>query len=891
MLNKNGIVARQIQRNAKLIICQAGNDILEGNRHYLLLLLTFVPVLVCAAVQAEFIADGVTLMPLTDDGKSVALSWAYHGNKIAFVREVSDTQSQLLIMNSDGTGEEAVTPIGNPFFAEWSWTGRKLSYEFSNADEEESQGGVYIYDVLTKRSLPVSAPYTRGAMDEDDGPYWSADDRYAVYKVRPGVSRTRQLWVADARSGKTWRLLADRGEGKEQRWSPSVPPKICLLTEASGGEYDAATVDPDGRNFVLLTDIGAQSVDIDEPRWSPTGEWVAFTSDSDMTQAERDLQREDCWVARPDGSEARNLTKATSAATEEQLDLDEPFWSWDGRWILIEGERFDNQGNEIATFYLIDPINGGYEPIMTSYPREKREYDDFESAKWSYDSTKIAFVSERSTVKNWGPDAEFERDRRVLSLYDIRRRKAEDILIVDEELDRKKIRAKLDREKIADISWSPDNRSILLTIETIVSAEDDIHHPDVYRLDLPDRFIDAAASRHVGPPMGRETAVAQQPSEPLLPEQTTAKEPLQTTAKVPADQTGFVTEVVKPLHMTIEEAVASLSAGYGQYFTLNASRNLLLFKGPPEVLTALRNDLRLIDTPPPHILVDLLAVELSDEANRQLGLDWKYAEGHFGFFQPVGSAIQTFPHVGTDEDYRVGFPSGALDSLATLGGVGQSFYQGVGRLPREFFIRLDTRGKDGEGRILANPRTVGMSGKQSLIQIRKTLNYFFTEGYDVTGRPIIEKSDISAETEGRIVPTLLADGKIHLLVDVRVGSFTFTPDGGLPEQTTRQSKTEVTVEGGQTLVLGGLRQQEMSSSTTKVPILGDLPLISPLFKREEKAVRNTVLTIFITPQVMRPDNPTPEWPQLSSDDLRLVPILDETSTAEQKTKTNEADID
>ena len=814
-------------------------------------------------------ADGVRLTPLTDDGKSVAVSWAYHGDMIAFVREVSNSQSQLLIMHADGSGEEAVTPIGNPFFAEWSWTGRKLSYEFSNADEEESQGGVYICDVLSGRSLAASAPYPRGAIDEEDGPFWSADDRYVAYRVRPGPSRTRQFWVADTQSGKTWRLLPERGEGKEQRWSPLVPPRLSLQTQAGGGGYDVATVDPDGRNLVLLTDIGAQSVRTDEPRWSPTGEWVAFKNNVDMTQTERDNGIEDCWVARPDGTETRNLTNATSPATERQLDLDELFWSWDGRWILSEGDRLDNQGNRIPTFYLIDPIEGGYEPIMTSYPRDRGEFCDFESAKWSYDSTKIIFLTERSTAKNWGPDPQLERPQWVLSLYDVRKKRLDDILVFDEQLDRKQILGELDRDEIADISWSPDNRSILLTIATLVSNGDDIRHPDVYRLDLPERFIDASASQHIGPPMGRESALARQAT---APDRTPVQEP---AVRVPADRTGFVTELVKPLHMTIQEAVDSLSPSYGEYFTLNPSRNLLLFKGPTEVLAALRSDLRLIDTPAPHILVDLLAVELSDEANRMLGLDWTYVEGHFGLFQPVGRAIQTFPHVGTGEDYRVGFTSGALDSLATVPGAGQSFYQGVGRLPREFFVRLNTLVRRGEGTILANPRTVAMSGKESLIQIRKTLNYFFNEGFDVSGRPIVKKSDISADTEGRILPTLLDDGKIYLVVDVKVGSFTFTQDAGLPELTTRQSTTEVTVQEGQTLVLGGLRQQEMASSTTKVPILGDLPLISPLFKREEKEIRNTVLTIFITPQVMSPDNPAPEWPQLDPEDHKLVPIMGE----------------
>jgi len=842
----------------------------DKGRGFVCVLAGFVLCLLWAAAQAEYVAEGVKLTALTDDGKSTAVSWAYHGDLIAFIRNVSNSQGQLLIMNSDGSDERAVTPVGHPFFVEWSWSGRKLSYEFSSSDEDESQGGVYIYDVASKRSISVSAPYVQDAMDEDDGPFWSADDKYVAYKVRPGPSRSRQLWVADTESGKSWRILADRGECKEQRWSPNVPARLCLLVEASGGDYDAATVDPYGRNLILLTDVGAQSVDVDEPRWSPTGEWIAFTSALDMTYTERDRGREDCWIVRPDGSGLRNLTKATSAATEEQLDIDEPFWSWDGRWILFEGKRFDNQGNDISTYYLVDPVNGGYEAILTSYPQQTGQFDDFDAVKWSYDSTKIAVVSERSDVKNWGPDAEFERDRRVLSIYDLRRRQSEDILILDEQQDRKKILAKSDRKDIYDISWSPDGRSILLTIAAIISEGDDIEHPDVYRLDLPERFIDPTASEHTGPPMGREAPAAAEVAAEGPPEEAPEE-----VREVPVEHNGIVTETIRPLHMTIEEAVASLSTKYDQYITLNAARNLVLFKGPEAVLSELRSDVALIDTPAPHILVDMLAVELSDEATRQLGLDWTYTEGHFGFFQPVGSAIQKYPHVGTDEDYRAGFPSGALDSLNTLGGVGQSFYQGVGRLPREFYIRLNTLVKDGEGKILANPRTVAMSGKKSLIQIRKTLNYFFNEGFDVSGRPIVKKSDISADTEGLITPTLLDDGRIHLLVDVKVGSFTFTAEAGLPELTTRQSTTEVTVHEGQTLVLGGLRQQEMRSTTTKVPILGDLPFISPLFKREEKVVRNSVLTIFITPQVMTPANPSPDWPKVNIEDHKLVPIMDD----------------
>ncbi len=800
--------------------------------------------------QAEQLIDGSRLTQLTDDGLSSALSWAWHGDWIAIRRSLpTGSQSQLVILNTANGDERIISPIGSPFFLQWSWGSDQIAFEMSNESNSESQGAVYLYSMADNRYSSISQPCLRKGLDPDDGPFWSADDNMLIYEMTPASTGKRQTWLTDVTTGKSWQLLPERGQAREQRWNYANPGRICLQVEAPGG-WDVATVNPDGRNFVQLTDIGVETILTGNPRWSPIGDWIAFTYAKDMTQTERLGGARDCWIARPDGSDLRNLTNATTPVTEKRLILEKPFWSWDSRWLLFEGDRLDIQGMVIPCVYLIDPVNGGYEMLLTTYPRENSTMETIRALKWAYNSKQIAVMGNRWIVRNWGPEVQYERKKTFIAIFDLKTRQRTDLLVLDDEQDRKTIMGDDDRDVFEDIWWSPDSRSLIFTIGEIISVSDNLYRNNVYRLDLPAAFIGPETD---GPVLGREDALTvindKKDGDDGAVDDTLV--PIDTKTETLPDKTSAeVTEVIQPMHMTVDEAVTSLDNKYSSYFTTNTTRNVLLFKGPRSVLAELKADLQQIDTEPPQIMVDLLAVELTDEANRSLGLDWTYSKGRIGLFQPAGNAIRDLT------------PYSGLNGLTTYPGVGQMFYQGVGRLPEEFFVRVNSFVQDGKGTILANPRTVSISGQESRIQIRKTLNYFFNEGYDTAGRPIVKKSDISADTEGRITPILLGDGRIHMTVDIKVGSFTFTPEAGLPEQTNRESTAVVTVSEGETLVLGGLRQQEMNKSTVKVPILGDIPLLGLLFKKEEKQVKHSVLTLFITPHILKEGEPTPDWQQL-----------------------------
>ena len=76
------------------------------------------------------------------------------------------------------------------------------------------------------------------------------------------------------------------------------------------------------------------------------------------------------------------------------------------------------------------------------------------------------------------------------------------------------------------------------------------------------------------------------------------------------------------------------------------------------------------------------------------------------------------------------------------------------------------------------------------------------------------------------------------------------------------------------LIIGGLVSREMTVTKDKIPLLGDLPILGWLFKHEQKDIKQSVLTLFITPHVLREGQPAPLWPEVDLEDGHRIPSSD-----------------
>jgi type IV pilus assembly protein PilQ len=100
-----------------------------------------------------------------------------------------------------------------------------------------------------------------------------------------------------------------------------------------------------------------------------------------------------------------------------------------------------------------------------------------------------------------------------------------------------------------------------------------------------------------------------------------------------------------------------------------------------------------------------------------------------------------------------------------------------------------------------------------------------------------------------VIPKIHHDGKVSLLVAINKDSVGMKTEQGYAIDTKNLS-SEVTVENGGTVILGGIYQTTEREDLVKVPLLGDIPLIGHLFKHESKFRDKTELLVFLTPTIL-----------------------------------------
>ncbi len=288
--------------------------------------------------------------------------------------------------------------------------------------------------------------------------------------------------------------------------------------------------------------------------------------------------------------------------------------------------------------------------------------------------------------------------------------------------------------------------------------------------------------------------------------------------------------------------------------------NKLFVTDIPSKLDEVRRLIHMTDVPTRQVVIEARIVEASDSFSKNLGaklgfVDYRTIRASDASAQTSGNGrvavTGTYLGVGeqTGQIKGDGFTNSQFVNLPATGINGMSagtFAVSLFSAAANRFLNLELSAleADGKGKIISSPRVVTADQQQALIEQGEEIPFQQSTSSGATAVSF-KKANLRLEVTPQITP----DGNIILVVDVNKDSRGTPAPGGFAINT-KHVKTNVQVENGGTVVLGGIFTQQEAESVTRIPVLGDLPVVGHAFKTTSRTNDKTELLVFITPKIV-----------------------------------------
>jgi type IV pilus assembly protein PilQ len=293
--------------------------------------------------------------------------------------------------------------------------------------------------------------------------------------------------------------------------------------------------------------------------------------------------------------------------------------------------------------------------------------------------------------------------------------------------------------------------------------------------------------------------------------------------------------------------------------------NTLLLQDTSDRLADIRRLVATLDIPIRQVLIEARIVIVNDDFSRELGVRAGYTginktdDGAVfvgGSSQAVdtnlSSSLDNLAQNGTIYPVKVPTGGSATDrynvNLPVTNAAGKLALAVLGS---DYIVDLELSAMQAEGRgeIKSSPHVITANQKEASIEQGVEIPY---QQAASSGATTVEFK--KAVLALKVTPQITPDNRIILDLNVKkdsVGSVIVTSGGvGVPSIDTREISTQVLVNDGQTVVLGGILETEERRDETKVPYLGDVPVLGRLFKTTRRTNNKDELLIFVTPKIL-----------------------------------------
>jgi len=325
-------------------------------------------------------------------------------------------------------------------------------------------------------------------------------------------------------------------------------------------------------------------------------------------------------------------------------------------------------------------------------------------------------------------------------------------------------------------------------------------------------------------------------------------------------------ELIQVNYAKVADVAALLKSGENSILSergrvsIDDRTNTLLVLETREKINEIRTLIARLDIPVRQVLIESRIVIANNDYSKELGARFGVSavrrNGRNGIISTSGSAEANDTSVN---DYlsNGGFPvsPGALNDRFNVNLPAASDSAGkiaLALLGKNYLVDLELSALQAEGRgeIISTPRVITSNAKQASIEQGVEIPYQEAASSGATSVSF-KKAVLSLNVTPQITP----DDRIIMDLAVNndsVGQTYTTGSGGqVPSIDTRKVTTQVLVENGQTVVLGGIYQQENRNSVSKIPLLGDIPILGAAFRNRTTVNNRDELLVFVTPRILR----------------------------------------
>lgn len=287
--------------------------------------------------------------------------------------------------------------------------------------------------------------------------------------------------------------------------------------------------------------------------------------------------------------------------------------------------------------------------------------------------------------------------------------------------------------------------------------------------------------------------------------------------------------------------------------SVDVRTNTLIVNDTAQNIDKVRKMVDLLDIPVKQVMVEARIVRATTDFTKEMGVKWGILSQGINQNNDllVGGSDTTLWDLKTPDDdgkYTIQRPDNLNVDLGVTNPAGKIAFGLISLSDFMLDLELSALQADGYGEVVSTPKVLTADKQKAKVESGFQIPYQSSEGGGANAVSKTEFKDVVLSLD--VTPSITPEGKVQMNLNISSDSIAGTTPQGEFYLAKNKINTNVLVDNGETVVLGGIFEQEFINKQTKVPFLGDIPYVGRLFRKDLKTDNKRELLIFVTPRIV-----------------------------------------